>query len=235
LLTFALDTSTQSPSLAVTSGDRLVGELWLGPDPGAGRRVLEAAHHLLRACGIELDALGRIVVGVGPGGFTGLRIGLATAAGLGQALGCPVIGASSLEALAAGIAETVPPGAVVLPAHDARRGELFAAAYRTSGDGSLDELIAPTAIAATPLAEAIAVLRASGTPVVAAGTGALVAAGVLGAAGIRIPPERDTVHRLRAAQLVVRVDAGAGRDPRPVYARLPDAEINRRRAAEARH
>jgi tRNA threonylcarbamoyladenosine biosynthesis protein TsaB len=233
LLTFALDTSTQSPSLAVTRGGRLVGELWLGPDPGAGRRVLEGAHHLLTACGVALESLERIVVGVGPGGFTGLRIGLATAAGLGQALRRPVIGAGSLEALAAGIAETVGPGAVVVPAHDARRHELFAAAYRVAGDGALDELIAPLAIPAPVLAARLGPHLAAGTEVVAAGTGALVGQAALAAAGVRIPPESGSAHRLRAAALVARVDAGAGRDPVPVYARLPDAELNRLRATGA--
>lgn len=233
LLTFALDTSTQSPSLALTRGDRLLGDLWLGPDPGAGRRVLEGAHHLLAATGVDLGDLERIVVGVGPGGFTGLRIGLATADALGQALGCPVIGASSLEALALGIAETVEPGAVVVPAHDARRRELFAAAYEVSGDGSLGELIPPIAIPASALADRLGGVLAAGTDVVAAGTGALVGQAVLAPAGVRIPPEGAAAHRLRAAALVVRVDAGAGRAAIPVYARLPDAEVNRRRAAGA--
>lgn len=233
MLTFALDTSTQSPSLAVTHGGRLVGELWLGPDPGAGRRVLEGAHHLLAACGIDIADIERIVVGVGPGGFTGLRIGLATAAALAQALGRPVVGAGSLEALAVGLADTVAPGAVVVPAHDARRGELFAAAYRVSGDGSLDELIAPLAVPARELAVRLGPLAAPGQTVVAAGSGALVGQAALRAAGVRIAPERAAVHRLRAAALVVRVDAGAGREAVPVYARLPDAEVNRLRAAGA--
>ncbi len=231
MLTFALDTSTQSPSLAVTRGGRLVGELWLGPDPGAGRRVLEGAHHLLAACGVDLADIARIVVGVGPGGFTGLRIGLATADGLGQALGRPVVGAVSLEALAVGLAETVAPGAVVVPAHDARRSELFAAAYRVAGDGALEELIAPLAIAAADLAVRLGPQLAAGGTVVAAGTGALVGHAALGAAGVRIPPDTAAVHRLRAAALVTRVDAGAGRAAVPVYARLPDAEVNRLRVA----
>jgi len=195
--------------------------------------VLEGAHHLLTAAGVGLEEIERIVVGIGPGGFTGLRIGLATAAGLGQALRCPVIGGSSLEALAAGIAETVRPGAVVVPAHDARRGELFAAAYVVATDGSLSERIAPVAIAAVELAERLGPVLGSGADVVAAGSGALVGREILQAAGVGIPAAAAGAHRLRAAQLVARVDAGAGRAPVPVYARLPDAEVNRLRAAGA--
>ena len=103
--TFALDTSTASPSLALVRDEEPVAELRLAPEPGAGRRVLEAVHGLLSSVGASVDDIDDIVVGVGPGGFTGLRIGLATALGLGQALGVPVTGASSLEALALGVAE----------------------------------------------------------------------------------------------------------------------------------
>ena len=78
-------------------------------EPGSGRRVLEAAPRPPRRRRARRAATStRVVVGVGPGGFTGLRIGLATALGLGQALGVPVTGASSLEALALGIAERPP-------------------------------------------------------------------------------------------------------------------------------
>jgi tRNA threonylcarbamoyladenosine biosynthesis protein TsaB len=234
LLTFALDTSTQSPSLAITRDDRLVGELWLGPDPEAGRRVLEAGHHLLSSAGITISQIERIVVGVGPGGFTGLRIGLATAQALGQALGCAVVGAISLEGLAAGIAETVGPGAIVVPAHDARRSELFAAAYRVMPDGGLDAVIGPVAIPAERLAQALVGAVREGARVVAAGTGAIVGRDALEAVGIAIAPVGSGAHRLRAAALVGRVAAGAGCLPLPVYARLPDAEVNRLRAAGAR-
>ena len=74
--TFALDTASPSPSLALVRDDGPVAELWLAPDPGSGRRVLEAAHGLLTAAGLTVRSLDGIVVGVGPGGFTGLRIGI---------------------------------------------------------------------------------------------------------------------------------------------------------------
>jgi tRNA threonylcarbamoyladenosine biosynthesis protein TsaB len=231
LLTFALDTSTQSPSLALVRHAEIVGDLWLGPDPAAGRRVLEAAHHLLAATGIGLRDVDRIVVGVGPGGFTGLRIGLATAHALGQALGRPVVGAVSLEALAVGIAERADAGDVVVPAHDARRRELFAAAYRVTANGGLIEVIAPVAISGDALADRLGSWARAGTRVLAAGTGAHLARDALTAAGVEIAPKGSWAHRLRAAALVSRVDAGAGRAPEPLYARLPDAEVNLRRAS----
>jgi len=223
LPTFALDTATASPSLALVQGDAPTAELWLGPEPGSGRRVLEAAHGLLTAAGLSVRAIDGIVVGVGPGGFTGLRIGIATALGLGQALGVPVTGASSLEALALGIAEVAPEGVVVAPVLDARRRELFAAAYRSGPDGGLQELLGPSALAAADLAGILADLREEvwlGGEVEAGGA-------ALEGPSMRRIPAGAAANRIRAAALARRVAAGAGLPARPVYARLPDAEVNR--------
>jgi tRNA threonylcarbamoyladenosine biosynthesis protein TsaB len=227
LPTFALDTSTASPSLALVRGDAPIAELWLAPEPGSGRRVLEAAHGLLVSAGLEVRALDGIVVGVGPGGFTGLRIGLATALGLGQALGVPVTGASSLEALALGIVAVAPDAAVVAPVLDARRRELFAAAYRPAPGGGLTELIAPSALAPDLLAAALAELDEE---VWIGGEGLEAGGEALRRPGLRALAPGSPGHRLRAAELVRRVAAGAALPARPVYARLPDAEVNRRAA-----
>ncbi len=229
MLTFALDTSTASPSLALVRDEGPIAELWLGPEPGSGRRVLEAAHGMLVAAGTRAGDLDEIVVGVGPGGFTGLRIGLATALGLGQALAIPLTGASSLEALALGIADCAPPGALVAPMQDARRSELFAAAYRVEGD-ALTEMIAPVALAA---ADFVARLVELGEPVWAGGGGVGVAADALAGSGVQSLAAGSPGHRLSATALVRRARGGGGLPARPVYARLPDAEVNRLRALEA--
>jgi tRNA threonylcarbamoyladenosine biosynthesis protein TsaB len=229
LTTFALDTSTASPSLALVRDDRPVAEMWLAPEPGAGRRVLEAAHGLLTAVGARPADIDEIVVGVGPGGFTGLRIGLATALGLGQALAIPVIGASSLEALALGLAVHAPEGALVAPVLDARRRELLAALYRAA-DGGLEEIVAPLAVAPAAFARRLA---EAGEPVWVGGDGVAAGGEALRASPVRLVPEGAPAHRVSAAALVHRVRAGAGVPARPVYARLPDAEVNRRLAAAA--
>lgn len=227
--TFALDTSTASPSLALVRDEVPIAELWLAAEPGSGRRVLEAAHGLLLASGLTVRDIDAIVVGVGPGGFTGLRIGLATALGLGQALAVPVTGASSLEALALGLAEDVPEGALVVPVLDARRRELFTSVHRVRG-GGLEELLAPSALAPSELAER---LRALGEPVVVGGEGLAAAGDALAGPPFSYPPAGSPRHRVSAAALARRVRDGAGRPARPVYARLPDAEVNRRRALSA--
>lgn len=227
MTTFALDTSTTSPSLALTRDDRVLAELWLAPAPEAGRRVLEAAHHLMAAAGVDVRDLTRIVVGVGPGGFTGLRIGLATAMALGQALRVEVTGASSLEALAQGIADASD-AEVVVPVTDARRREVFTAAYRTGPDGRLMQIAPPAAVPVAAFGEYLAGL---GTGVAIAGDGA----GLVGdpPPGARVLPAWSPGHRLGAAALVRRVAAGAGLPVAPVYARLPDAEVNRLKALKA--
>ena len=228
--TFALDTATASPSLALVRGDAPIAELWLSAEPGSGRRVLEAAHGMLTAAGLSVRAIDGIVVGVGPGGFTGLRIGIATALGLGQALGVPVTGASSLEALALGVAEAAPEGAIVAPVLDARRRELFAAAYRAGPEGRLDELVSPAALAPAELARILAGLDEE---VWLGGEGLAAGGDALEGAAMRHLPPGATGHRIRAAALAQRVAAGAGLPARPVYARLPDAEVNRLAAAVA--
>jgi len=242
LPTFALDTATPNPGLAVVRGDVPVAELWLGggPDGTGGRRVLEAGHHLLEASGTALGDVDRIVVGVGPGGFTGLRIGLATALALGQALDVPVVGASTLEALALGIADALGPdreAALVVPLIDARRGELFAAAYRAApGADELEELLAPTAVRPAELAAELAALGGELGPAFAAGDGlrAPAAADLLADPRLRPLPPGSPAHRPRAFDLVRRVEAGAGRPASPLYLRLPDAEVNRRLRAGVR-
>ncbi len=215
MLTFALDTATASPSLALVRDEDPIAELWLAPEPGSGRRVLEAGHGLLVSAGLAVTDLDAIVVGVGPGGFTGLRIGLATALGLGQALAVPVTGASSLEALALGIAAELPDGSLVAPMLDARRRELFTAVYRSRG-GDLEELVVPLAVAPQ---EFIARLRDFGEPVGIGGEG--VEAAGDGIREFTVLPAGAPAHRLSAAALVRRVRSGAGRPARPVYARLP--------------
>lgn len=130
----ALDTSTLTLALALVR--RVDGKILaleeeaLGPPrkqsdllPGALKELLERHH-------VSLESLEGIAVGLGPGSFTGLRIGLATAKGLAYAAGIKVAGVSSLAALAlAG-----PPGAPIFPCAMARQGELYVGAYRRDGD-----------------------------------------------------------------------------------------------------
>ena len=123
-----------------------------GERPGHTTRSLALASELLVQAGIGWGALERIAVGVGPGTFTGLRVGIATARGLAQSLGIEVVGVSSLQVLAqAALREPDPQvGQRVLAAIDARRGEAFAAAYDAQGELAPPRALPPEDLAAIP-------------------------------------------------------------------------------------
>ncbi len=171
----------------------------------------------------ELDLL---AVGVGPGSFTGLRIGLATARGLAQGAGLPLAGVSTLRALAAR-AEAEPEFTAELVAGviDARRGEAFAAVWR---DGT-ETLLAPAALAPDALAGRVAELP--GRPL-AVGDGAVAFRDELEAAGAVIPDDPSPLHRVDAAT-VARLGAAQGPGEAdavlPDYLRRPDAVPRPRR------
>jgi tRNA threonylcarbamoyladenosine biosynthesis protein TsaB len=222
----ALDTATPAPSLAVLRGEDLIGERTLDPEVGAGRRIAEELHRLLSDTATSIRTVEQIVVGVGPGGFTGLRIGIATSLGLGQALGVPVVGVSSLETLALGAG--LRRDELVAPVIDAKRNELFAAVYRVGPDSTLDEVVAPAALSADAVAIAA---RALGAPVVLVGDGLPRLGDQLGDGLIAHPDSQ--AHRIRAALGARRAGAGGARPVTPVYLRLPDAEVNRRAREEA--
>jgi tRNA threonylcarbamoyladenosine biosynthesis protein TsaB len=178
-----------------------------GARPGHAGRLLALVEEVLD--GVGWDAIDRIAVGVGPGSFTGLRLGIATARALAQGRDLPLVGVSSLRALAAG-ADEIAAGPVV-PVIDARRGEVFAAA-----DGLEPQAIAPRELAARIAPGALAV-----------GDGAVRFRTELESAGAVVPADGSPLHRVSALQ-VCRLGATeepADRDALlPDYRREPDAK-----------
>ena len=114
------------------------------------------------------------------------------------------------------------------PVIDARRGEVFAAAYRVGADSALEEVLAPAALRPAALASGLSRLARDGGPAWLGGNGVTAAGAELRGPLLRSLPAGAA--RVRAANLVRRVAAGAGRPAVPTYLRLPDAELNRRRA-----
>jgi tRNA threonylcarbamoyladenosine biosynthesis protein TsaB len=177
----------------------------LGARPAHAGRLLELVEEALAAAGADWDAVERIAVGVGPGSFTGLRLGIATARGLAQARDLPLVGVSSLAALAAGVSADV---AVI----DARRGEVFAAAPGVFGPAALkpEELVARIE-----------------PGWLAVGDGAVRFREPLERAGAVIPADDAPDHRVSALQVCRLGAAGepADRDALlPDYRREPDAK-----------
>ena len=132
LTVLAIDTSSATGSVALVRGGETLGEAALTSLPGHSESLLYALTRLLADAGVTLDGVDLLAAGVGPGSFTGLRVGLSAMKGLHLATGTPLLGAPSLLALAmhADRSDRAP---LVCAAIDARRGDVFAAVYRAEG------------------------------------------------------------------------------------------------------
>jgi tRNA threonylcarbamoyladenosine biosynthesis protein TsaB len=160
-----IDTATRRGSVALAPAGSL---RLLQPGGGHAPELLAAIEEVLAATGKTPHDLAGIAVALGPGSFTGVRVGLATAKGLGYALGIAVDGLSSLELLAR--AAGLDPGAIVCAAMEAGRGEVYAARFRVAADG----VVRLSPDAALPPAKAAGELEA-GTLVAGDGAPAIVA------------------------------------------------------------
>jgi tRNA threonylcarbamoyladenosine biosynthesis protein TsaB len=193
MLILAFDTATELATSALVADGEVLGER-----VSRAVTLLEDVDALLRRGGARPDELNGLAVGIGPGSFTGVRIGLATARGLALALGVPVAGVSTLDALALGA-----PGAT--PVIDARRREVFV----LQGE---PRVLAPGDVEI-----------AQGT--VCVGNGAVRYRSALEAVGAAVPPDDDERHLPRArfhAQLAR--EFGPAEAVEPLYLRLPDAD-----------
>lgn len=198
--------------------------------PGHTTRLLPMIADVLGRAGGGWEAVELIAVGIGPGTFTGLRIGIATARALSSARAIPLVGVSSLEALAAGAIEAGAAGGdggrSVLAVIDARRGEAFAAAWRGQ-----DRVLDPIALRPEALAlEAARLADADGPLPLAIGDGALRFRTQLEDARAAVPPQDSTLHRVSAinhCRLATGLPETATTpiEVEPAYLRAPDAEI----------
>jgi tRNA threonylcarbamoyladenosine biosynthesis protein TsaB len=217
------DTATADAAVAVAVGGELVSERRKGPDPGGRPRhaaVLMGEIEAAVAPAGGWKRIDQIAVGIGPGTFTGLRVGIATARALGQARGLPVAAVGSLAALAQGAAERAPdrPRLALI---DARRGEVFAALY----DASAIQLWEPATADPEALARRLAGLDRAP---VAVGDGSLRFRRQLESAGVEIPPDADPAHHMAARHicaLAATIEPGPSIDVKPAYLRRPDAEV----------
>jgi len=136
----ALDTSTFVGTVAVTQDGELLAEWSASVRATHGETLLPHVSRVLELSGVALGELDCIAVGIGPGSFTGVRIGVATAKGLALALQKPIVGISSLLTLARGISSGA---GWRVPVLDAHKGEVYCAAYALDDAGELVERVAP--------------------------------------------------------------------------------------------
>ena len=127
----AIDTATQSCSVAVTDDGSLAAQLTLLKSQTHSKHLMELIHSVLGIADFGVSDLDGLAVTIGPGSFTGLRIGISTMKGLAYALDIPAVGISSLEALAYQCAQTP---YLICPLLDARKGEVYGAIYRFDQD-----------------------------------------------------------------------------------------------------
>jgi tRNA threonylcarbamoyladenosine biosynthesis protein TsaB len=226
------DTATRATTVALDLGGGEVLEARDDPPPGERPRhattLLPLADQLLERAGIELADIELIAVGVGPGTFTGLRIGIATARGLVQALAIPAVGVSTLQSLALngrGLGSAEGDIDAVAPVLDARRGEVFAAAWPIADVEDRDAaLLRPAALAPEVLADWLSEL---GLSVLAIGEGTVEFRAQLERSGAAIPEDRAELHRVTAVghcQLARRLEPTPADRIVPDYLRPPDAK-----------
>ncbi len=151
MIVLGLDTATRTASVGVLDGDRQLSELSQAVRGSLAPSVLPMVDEALQTAGCAIGDIELIAVSVGPGSFTGLRVGLSIAKGFAISMGCPVVGVSTLEALAfvAG-----PREGAICPILDARKGEVYGAAFRHAG-GNLVRLVDDRAAAPEGLAAAV--------------------------------------------------------------------------------
>jgi tRNA threonylcarbamoyladenosine biosynthesis protein TsaB len=227
----AVETSTLTGAVALLEGGGVVAEWRVSVSVTHGERLVSAIDGVLRAARRELADIDAFAVAVGPGSFTGLRIGLATVKGLAFATSKPAVGIPTLDALAWRLPYCAYP---ICPILDARKNEVYTGLYRTVA-GWLELLEAPRAMPPSALAEELR--DGSASPVVfvgdAVGRFGPIFSEILGGRARLAPadlrlPSAVTVGELAAAAL----ERGEGADPGslvPLYVRPSEAELARER------
>ncbi|AQA13426.1 MULTISPECIES: tRNA (adenosine(37)-N6)-threonylcarbamoyltransferase complex dimerization subunit type 1 TsaB [Streptomyces] len=212
MLLLALDTATPAVTVALHDGSAVIAESSEVDARRHGELLLPAVHRTLKEAGTELGAVTEIVVGAGPGPYTGLRVGLVTAATFGAALGVPVHGLCTLDGIAYAAGRAGLEGPFVV-ATDARRKEVYWARY----DDARTRATEPAVDHPADLAERIA-----GLPAI--GAGALL----YPAAFADVPPGMPEHQSAGALASLAAEKLARGEElppPRPLYLRRPDAKV----------
>ena len=211
----ALDTALAACSAALWEDGRIVAHRWERMPRGQSEALVPMIGAVMTEAGTGYADLDRIAVTRGPGAFTGLRIGLATARGLALAADLPCVGVTTLEAVAAAVPTSERTDRVVLVALDSRRGDLFVQLFA----GTLDPLCAPCAVAP----EDLPALIPEGNRVVVVGDGAERALqtgfDALRSDALGLP---DATHVAAVAARYPTPDT----PPAPLYLRAPNVTVS---------
>jgi tRNA threonylcarbamoyladenosine biosynthesis protein TsaB len=212
----AIETSTSLASVALVEGGRLVLSRSHARPKQSAERLLPMIAELLAEAAWQRSDIERLGVSIGPGSFTGLRVGIACAQGLALGLGVPLLGVTSLRAMARAVPETI--RGVRCPVLDARRREVFVGGY---GPGPFaPELLAPLAVSAESAAETLAAQLTA--PLVWVGSGL----GLVGITATFSSPETEEPSAYVVGLLAEELSP-AEHPPIPVYVRDAGATLPR--------
>ncbi len=223
----ALDTTAKTASVAVTENERVLGVCNIDNGLTQSELILPMAERLLASLGMSFSDIDLYAVTVGPGSFTGVRIGVSTVKGLAFGKNIPCAAVSTLEALAENAAGL---RGLIVPCMDARRGQFYTASFSSDGE-AMTRLTPDRAISAEALAEE---LRDFGGDVYVTGDGYEVAHRLLSSLGVRLAKTPELLRVANAASIAKiakrmqeRGECVSESELQPTYLRIPQAERER--------
>lgn len=230
MIILSADTSTTINTVAVCAEGEVLAESVVRCGRTHAERLLDTVTWVLEEAGLALEKVGALAVSVGPGSFTGLRVGLATWKGLALGQNLPLVGVSTLGAMSR---IPGPIDGIICPVLDARMGEVFAAAYRINGDQR--EQVLPDCVA--PIETVAEKLRHRKVTMFGDGVGVYRKRIAASMPDARFLPEILWPPRASAVAEEARemLQAGCNADPEaahPVYLRKSQAEQNREKATQ---
>ena len=227
MLILAFETSAKAASVALTDGEKLLGESYQNTGLTHSQTLLPMAQELLDSCGYKPEQVEAVAVAAGPGSFTGVRIGVAAAKGFAWGAQTPCYGVSTLEAMALHLSAW---NGLVVPVMDARRNQVYTATF-TAQDGELERLCEDRAISLEELGQE---LKNAAQPIFLVGDGSILCYNTLKAdvPNLVLPPEhrmhqRATGVALAAVKQIAAGKPGDGARLNPNYLRLSQAERER--------
>ena len=227
MITLAFDTSAKVASAAVLDGERTLASYSIDNGLTQSELILPMAEDMLKKLGLSYSELGLLATSVGPGSFTGVRIGVSLVKGIAFGKDIPCVGVSTIEALAENLRGL---SGYIIPVMDARRSQVYTATFYSDGE----ELIRKTEDRAVSLTELAEELKSVNENVYLVGDGYEVARKALLSLGIKLsatPTELRNENAASVARVAVRKkESGqtvSDLEISPVYLRMPQAERER--------